>query len=259
MFGKGYELAQGAHKQSFISRFWKKVYSKTGYLYSSRTTAYGLLLILPLLAAYEFLAIKLNDNSHYQIRNLADILLKETIALFGIKGPAYLGIFIGVIVILALFLRKRNVAPFRISFYFMAILEGAFYAVLFGTIASRVVNVLLAMTSSSPNLQMNVMLSLGAGVYEELIFRVLFFKFTAETLLRVIGSTKLAAYLVAAIFSSALFSYAHFLGPEFPAFYPFVYRFIIGIFFCVVFWARGLGISVWSHALYDLFILFNGQ
>ncbi len=246
------------HKM-FKSRFWKKAKFKTGYFYSSRTTLFGLALFLPLLIAYESLAIKVNNTNQHQIRNLADVLLKEFITLFGNNMPLYLGAFlIGVIVLFLLF-RNKNTAPIKIPWFFMAILESGFYALFFGYIINKVVAALFVIINFIPNLQMEVMLVLGAGVYEELIFRVLFFRFTAETLLRLIGTSKMAAYSVAAIFSSVLFSYAHFLGPENPAFYPFVFRFFMGIFFCILYWARGLGIAAWTHVLYDLFILFNSH
>jgi hypothetical protein len=257
-YEKGYGQAPKVSK-SFINRFWNKIYSETGYLYSSRTTVYGLFLLFPLLLAYEFLAVKVNESQPIIVRNLADVLLKEFIALFGANAPKYLGAILLAIILLSIFLRKSDTAPFNIRYFFAAIFEGGVYALFLGFVVQQIVGSLFAIINITPGLQNQIMLSLGAGVYEELIFRVLFFRFTAETFIRLFGSSKPVAYFLAALFSSALFSYAHFMGPDNPAFNPFIYRFFMGLFFCLIFWARGLGIAVWTHALYDLFIVINSN
>lgn len=244
-------------KQSLLRRFWKRIYSKTGYLYSTRTPAYGVLLALPLLAGYEYLAYRLNGEGRLAVRNLADVYLREIIERFGADSLLYLGALLVLAVLLPLFLREKQTAPIRISYYFLAILEATFYATFMGILVTGIITALFGSLTLSQEQQILIMLSLGAGVYEELIFRVFLFKLTAFMLERLFSAGAVTALVLAALFSSVLFSLSHFLGSEAPAFYPFIYRFIMGLFFCAIFWARGLGIVAWAHALYNLFVLFN--
>ena len=236
---------------------WDKIYSPTGYLYSTRSTSYGLFLLLPLVVIYEILTITLDIANQLDIRNLAEEILREPIEKFGFHAPPVFAIAFVLSLLLALYLRKEKSAPFKVRFYLGAILESAFYASFIGIIAAELAGGLLAEIFIPPIRQVQIMLSFGAGVYEELIFRVLLFKFTAEGLIRIVRMNQLSAYILAAIFSSILFSYAHFLGPETVAIYPFMFRFILGLFFCLIFWTRGLGVVAWTHTLYDLFLIIN--
>ncbi len=101
-----------------------------------------------------------------------------------------------------------------------------------------------------------VVLSLGAGIYEELLFRVLlvgglFGVFRASGL----GRGKAGSF--AALLAALLFSAFHYVGPygdawEIPSF---LFRFLAGLAFSVLFLVRGFGIAAWTHALYDVFLL----
>jgi len=63
------------------------------------------------------------------------------------------------------------------------------------------------------------MLALGAGVYEELVFRGLLFGVSALALRR-LKFPGWFAYVVAALFSSIAFSWFHYLGGEPFTFFP---------------------------------------
>ena len=207
------------------------------------------------MVVYEILALTLPAAKNIDIRNLADEILREPIAKFGHQTLAIIGFVFVLSLLLSLYLRKKP-SPFKIQFFLGAVLESAFYASFVGIIAAFLTGGLLEIIFS-PLQQVQIMLSFGAGVYEELIFRVLLFKFSAEGLIRIVRMNETTAHIIAAIFSSVLFSYLHFSSPEAAAFYPFMFRFIIGLFFCLIFWARGLGIVAWTHTLYDLFLIAN--
>jgi len=61
----------------------------------------------------------------------------------------------------------------------------------------------------------------------------------------------------AAVLGALLFSVFHYIGPYGDAFqlYSFVFRAIAGLVFSALFLARGFGITAWTHALYDAFLL----
>jgi membrane protease YdiL (CAAX protease family) len=94
---------------------------------------------------------------------------------------------------------------------------------------------------------------IGAGIYEELLFRLVLYTGLAYLFRRaMLGS--LGSGLLAAVGSGALFSAAHHLGPRGEAFdgYVFLFRTLAGIYFALLFQVRGFGVAAGAHACYDV-------
>ncbi|PRQ06065.1 CPBP family intramembrane glutamic endopeptidase [Enhygromyxa salina] len=100
-----------------------------------------------------------------------------------------------------------------------------------------------------------VVISAGAGLHEELIFRLIGVGGLSWLLAGAMPEKQ--AWVTALVISSLSFSLAHHLGPhgEAFAFAPFVYRSLAGVFFALVYQVRGLAVAVWTHALYDIYVL----
>jgi membrane protease YdiL (CAAX protease family) len=101
---------------------------------------------------------------------------------------------------------------------------------------------------------------LGAGIYEELLFRLILLS-ALWWLLRYFWTTSWKSLAAAVLASSLLFALAHYIGPggEEVKGFSFVFRFLAGVFFGVIFVYRGFGIAAGSHALYDILVgLFTG-
>lgn len=102
---------------------------------------------------------------------------------------------------------------------------------------------------------------LGAGVYEELLFRLILFC-AAAWAIRHLGAVGATATVMAVLASSAVFAAAHYVGPygeavawhEFGFWYGAIFRFLAGAFFSVLFVARGFGIAAGAHAGYDILV-----
>jgi membrane protease YdiL (CAAX protease family) len=96
---------------------------------------------------------------------------------------------------------------------------------------------------------------LGAGIYEELLFRLILFSAVAWGLGRA-GLPSAPAAVGAVVLSSLAFAAAHYVGPygETLEAFSFVFRFLAGVFFAVLFAARGFGIAAGAHAGYDLLV-----
>ncbi len=98
----------------------------------------------------------------------------------------------------------------------------------------------------------------GAGIYEELLFRLMLLP-SAAALLAYCGLSRAQSLLVAVFFSSFVFSAAHYSFFTFNQYadqldwYTFFFRFAAGAFFAVLFLKRGFGITAATHALYDIF------
>ena len=98
----------------------------------------------------------------------------------------------------------------------------------------------------------------GAGLYEEVLFRLLLLPAVAFVLER-LGASASAAAAWAILLTSGLFSLAHYVGPLGDTFdlYGFVFRALAGGFFAVLFLARGFGIVAGTHAAYDILVGFR--
>jgi membrane protease YdiL (CAAX protease family) len=94
---------------------------------------------------------------------------------------------------------------------------------------------------------------LGAGIYEELLFRLILMSLLAWAY-RKAGVPPRWSMLLAVLGSSLLFAAAHYVGPygELLQFRSFMFRTLAGIFFAVVFLYRGFGIAAGCHAAYDI-------
>ncbi len=102
-----------------------------------------------------------------------------------------------------------------------------------------------------------VILSVGAGVYEELLFRVLLISGLASVI-GFVFSAKKPVRLGGAIFISAIvFSLFHFFGSagDSYSFQLFMLRMIGGIYLGIIYALRGFGMAAWTHSLYDILIL----
>ena len=106
----------------------------------------------------------------------------------------------------------------------------------------------------------------GAGIYEELSFRLILLPILAGVL-RVSGFKRSTGLALAVVLSSLMFAAAHYrfdvtigqvhlttsMGDSFD-WISFLFRFSAGGFFSVLFIFRGFGIAVGAHALYDILI-----
>lgn len=101
----------------------------------------------------------------------------------------------------------------------------------------------------------------GAGVYEEVLFRLWMLPVCYAVFRGLFRSSRWAA-ASAILVTSVVFSAAHYLGPAAEAFsvMTFSFRAVAGCFFALLFLLRGFGITVGCHATYDLLvgIIFSG-
>ena len=96
----------------------------------------------------------------------------------------------------------------------------------------------------------------GAGVYEEVLFRLALLPAVLIGLRVVLRMPKLWAAGMAVFVTSLAFSVAHYVGPAGEAFslFSFTFRATAGCFFATVYLLRGFGITVGCHALYDVLV-----
>jgi len=238
----------------------------SGYWGLSRSPRYSLAFALPLLALYEALAAVINQASGPAIRNGADVLLKDLAsALLGARGPLAFGVLL-VLAFVVLVVRDARRHPGRLQgrVFVLMLAESVVLALAFGVVVGIVTAQLLnglAALAIAPLDRMplltRLMVSLGAGLYEELLFRV----FLVSGLLwighRALGWRRTTATGVAVVVGALVFSSFHYIGPlgdalELPSF---LFRTVAGLAFSGLYVTRGFGITAWTHALYDVFLL----
>lgn len=245
-------------------------HSMSDYWQASRHPLYGVLSVLPIILFYELIALTLNQSSQIGIRNAADVFLKnivfrQILALVGIHGIFAWGLVI-TLILGFLFWKKYQSQhlEFHTVYFVIMFIESLVYAVLLGPVIGYMLNfmqnyIALAASIYDFSFAYKVMLSLGAGFYEELVFRVIILSGSVLTLTHALNLKKTTAFFIAAIFSSLLFSGFHYIGPfgEPFQFYSFAFRFFAGIIFALLYIGRGFGIAVYTHTLYDLLIILH--
>lgn len=239
---------------------------RQSYWELSRAPRYSLAFAIPLLLLYEALALGLNQGSDMGIRNGADVLLRSLAAtVLGERGPVVFGGLVALLLLaLAIRDRRRAGTSLRSGLFVLMLVESALLAVAFGFVVGIVTAQLLnalPLLAIGQQTQMEwpvvFMVSLGAGVYEELVFRVLLVSGLILLARTLFGLGKGSATAFAVIVGALVFSAFHYIGPygdplELPSF---VFRTVAGLAFSGLYVTRGFGITAWTHALYDVFLL----
>lgn len=238
------------------------------YFRKTRAPRYSLVFVIPLFLLYEALAASLAGSAGAQgVRNAADVLLKTPFAMFaGSRGS--LAFFATVIAICVFFivrdLMKTKDRPQPKVFLGM-LAESAVLALLLGVVVGTLTQQLLqglstlsmqTATIDTMGMPTRFMLSLGAGLYEELLFRVLLVGGIAFGL-RWLTLGLLPSGLIATVLGALIFSAFHYVGEygEPLQLASFTYRAIAGLVFSAMYLLRGFGITAWTHALYDVYVL----
>jgi membrane protease YdiL (CAAX protease family) len=230
----------------------------------SRNLLTNLILIFPLLIIYQ-----LGVLATYPLLNGADFL---TVFLFGKLGftePQYL-LFVAVVtvgfIIAVLGLRRRH-QPFQPRIVVPILLESTIYALTMGSLIVLVMtkvfgfNPRLAAGIEKEGILARVVMSLGAGVYEELVFRLGLLGGIAAVCEKVLRGGRWLSGAIALVISSILFSAAHHIPPYGDPLRldVFTFRMLAGMFFGALFWLRGLAVAVYTHAFYDVYVLLFQQ
>ena len=247
--------------------------SSSRYWRAARSPRYSLSFALPLLVAYETLAFTLSHDSLSGVRNGADVLLKSVFVLVGGRNGllAFGALLVGGGAVLVWRDRRRS-GPFEARVFALMTLESVIYALAFGLVAGTLTGLLLgglhtagdaARLGVGPGglgLASQLMISLGAGIYEELLFRVALVGALAWAARRLLGWSPGAAGVTATVIGALVFSAFHYIGPYGDRLQvgSFAFRAIAGVLFSGLYLLRGFGITAWTHALYDVFLALAG-
>ena len=216
-------------------------------------------LTLPLFLVYHLGVVFLN------VRNAADPVTRELRVLAHQSLPLYAGLTlaVGAAMVAVLVTLGRGKALHKKRFAFIAV-EGALYAVLMRFAGAYVVGSLrLGPPPGVPTGTFaSVVMALGAGFYEEIAFRVGLFGLGAMLLKGVFGNGILRTVLTIgwAVMAAAVFSGWHYVGALGDGFSlpSFVFRMVCGLVLTAIYFFRGFAPAVWTHALYDVWVMVLG-
>jgi hypothetical protein len=267
------ELPSHAHPPSFVRRptlagiFSNRVEAPEvggDYWQQSRRPLTSLAFIAPWLVVYEIGVLALDRHA---VRNGADVWLRQLLDLLGFSQYFLLPLLTVAILLAWHHLTQQT---WRVSM-------GVLYTMLAECAALAVVLVIIARLQDSllsvfmPGMSHvairaaiwdsfagwlgQIVGYIGAGVYEELLFRLMMVPAVAW-LLKQCGCTTKQSLAGAVIVTSLLFAAAHHIGPEGEPILVrnFLFRTIAGIFFATLFVYRGFGIAAGTHALYDIVV-----
>jgi len=228
-----------------------------GYLRESRSLGMSIVSIMPLIILYHCGIVQQGSS----VRNLAEVWLTGPLRLVGLTAAHVLNVAL-IVALLAVLWRTEAHAPSSFLVVVLMIAEGALYALalnrgapaLAAVIDRRASGVLFAVNWSRAA---PLLLALGAGVYEELLFRLLLLGGGAYLLQSLFLWNRKWSLLVMLAVSSLAFSAAHYVGPLADQFrsYDFIFRAVCGAVLGLIFLGRGLGVAVWTHAIYNALAL----
>lgn len=224
------------------------------YYNPSKNIANSFLYILPLLVLYE-VAIAIQNSG---VKNTAGIAIKTPLTVFGKNGSLIFNLLVITLLFVSLFFIEKKYRFSSLIFIPMA-LESLVYALFIGHVLGFFVyNVLFPLIIAAPlstNIWTGIVLSIGAGVYEEIVFRFLLLSALGFLFTNLLKFRKPISAIISIMISAFIFTTVHYLGAlkDDFTYAGFTFRLLSAIFLSVIFIYRGLGIVVYTHAIYDVF------
>lgn len=224
-------------------------------------------LTLPIFVIYHLSVIFLD------VKNATDMVTSHLFRLADGSTSSYVGITLAIGIVFAgvfAFLgRGHAFEPWKFA---QIAFEGVLYAVLMRLAAGALMQRVFAGNIHEETRFVGFVMSLGAGFYEELAFRVVLYGAGAKLLVFMFSNEKVSlvepgkgtlslssmgVMLGWAVVASAVFSGFHYVGPLGDSFKmaSFAFRMFLGLALTLVYATRGFAAAVWTHAVYDIWVL----
>ncbi|QDT64572.1 CPBP family intramembrane glutamic endopeptidase [Calycomorphotria hydatis] len=220
-----------------------------------------LLFLAPLLIIYEIGVLAVGGLSNELHRSGADIWLRGWLYEVGLQHSFVLPAIVAVLLLAWNFYgyfdwRCKPETLFgmfaeSLLFAFGLVVVGRLLEMLFQTAGLEV----MAAGDVEVNPLRRMLVFVGAGIYEEVLFRLLLLPICYAIFLA-LRTGPMWAGVLSVLLSSLAFSLAHYIGPLGDQIVPFTFCFraLAGVFFAVLFMTRGFGITVGCHTAYDLIV-----
>ena len=233
----------------------KKVSALSQYLNSSKSLHYSLILTLPAVAIYEIGILLLFKDSFFELRNTGEILLRSFFEYLGLTNPVIVStiLLLLFIVVMVRGYKIEKKPGIHANYIIYMLLESMFWGVLIFIGLQLFTSLPLQIGTMQEKLS-NINLAVGAGIFEELIFRLILIGSILIILERGIALKRGVSVPAAILLSAIVFAGFH-LFMEVYSFPVFSQRVFGGILLGSLFYTRGYGISVYAHIVYNFLIL----
>lgn len=239
-----------------------------GYMEETHRPIVSLMFLLPLIVIYELgimFAAHWNPSAAFNERVIAFQLFYQFLMLLGISSFYLPGLAIIVILIcwqiatgdswkvdwgtlIGMFMESVMLAIPLLVLSHVANSYAAKYASLVGSISP-----------GHTRWYEELLLSIGAGLYEELLFRLILITVLSIVLMDIMRISEGPAIFLIVISSAVIFSLYHYLGNESFRWHTFVFRSMAGGYLAGIFILRGFGVTVGCHIMYDILVLINNS
>ena len=231
--------------------------SPRSYFINTRSPLYSFLFTIPLFFIYEIGVLFSSTTEMISMRNGADALMRQILSALGIHGFYWIGgiFFIGFVVVYFFQKQYWNEVEVEAKYLILMMFESVIWSIGLYIFMSNVY--VLLMNPSGAFMVQQVILAVGAGIYEEFLFRVLLITGIAGILGFIFQWNEGLRNWIAMLIAAGIFSSFHFIGEfgDYFSFNIFMIRLFAGIVLGALYFMRGFGITAWAHSIYDLIIL----
>ena len=231
------------------------------YFEDTKTLLYSFLFSLPLFLIYEGLIIISQPSADQIVRISVDVWIKAVFSSLGVNAVSFSLLVVLLAGIIILYKERERLRTLNFKYFPALLAESTVYGIIVALISSALTSALLNISVSNPVEELSYLqklaLSLGAGLYEELFFRVILVSLFILIFNKLFNNKKWASVSAAVVLSALLFSAVHYTGSmgDFFTLNSFFYRFLFGLILNGIYVARGFGVAAWTHALYDVMVI----
>ncbi len=250
-------------------------FAEGSYLASTSYPLYALLFLLPFIGLYEVGTILINTDelARTSLRIISFTWLVEFAGWLGVER-SIVWAFPGMLVVVILFfwhlvghfswkIKPGWIGGMALESLFLTLPLFVFSMLIHNTIeiaAHTLASQERYMLVSEGGLQAKIITSIGAGIYEELVFRLILIGLLLVIMEDILKIKRTVAIILAVMVSSVLFSLHHYwcyqngqwVNLEPLTIASFIYRTGAGIYFAGIFHYRGYGIAAGVHIAYDI-------
>lgn len=253
---------------------WRRNHRPSFYWQRTRWPIQCLWFLLPLLIIYElgtWMYVPAGHSTMPEIK--AEALLRLVFSWAG-AGGLLIPPFIVVACLLGWHVMRRDPWQPELKLYVLMLLESFVWAsplVMFSVVlfrgysdGSSLVGLeeLALVSATLPDWKSSLLISIGAGIYEELLFRLIGIALIHAVLRELLGFGKTVSAWGAILISAVVFALYHYTAEDLDRLFAldsfsmgfFMFASIAGIYFGAIFVLRGFGIVVMMHALYDIVV-----
>lgn len=228
----------------------------SNYLKQSKSPFYSFVFILPLFIIYELGISLISSKDLPTIRNGADVLLRKILAAVGIGGIYGMALMLLIGVIITFYINKGKYKDLKIrsDYFIIMIFESLVWSIVLFIILSQ--GQLLLGKGTTKLLMQQIVLSIGSGIFEEFVFRVILVSGIALIIGLFFKKQYFYKMSISIIIAAIIFSAFHFMGEyaDTPKISLFILRLVAGIILGYIYILRGFGIAAYSHSLYNLIV-----